>query len=286
MASLRSLVEGVLDHLYGHSAQLDNVAALTADMSSSDTSLTVDDASGMSAGLVEIDMELMRVRSVDLASNKIDLHPSGRGIRGSLAAAHKAGAEVRIQPIMPYASVVREVNAELQALYPRIVAVDTVDIESTGVATAYELPPDASMVLDVRWLDHDNEWQRIRKWELEADSSTRVLRVDAPSGTVRVLTGRRYRPLSSLDDSLSAAGAPDAVEDIIRMGAVLRLLPSMDIARLSVITAQAVNAGGGSPQPGAGIMVAREIKQQYLARIEQETASFRQLFPARCHITR
>lgn len=98
-ATLGSLVEGILDHLYGHSAQQDAVTSLSGALDATATSFTVDDADVLSAGLIEIDSELMRVKSVDLASNLVTLTPTGRGQRGSTASTHADGAEVRVAAI-------------------------------------------------------------------------------------------------------------------------------------------------------------------------------------------
>lgn len=289
-ATLGSLVEGILDHLYGHSAQQDAVTSLSGALDATATSFTVDDADVLSAGLIEIDSEIMRVKSVDLSSNLVTLTPTGRGQRGSTASTHADGAEVRVAPIMPYASVVREVNAELSALYPRIVNVDSTDLTASATTYAYDLPAEATMVLDVRFKPTgQDEWERVRKWEIEhtPDGVPQLFAwTSGTSGTIRVIYGKAFGSLSSLTDTLAAAGVPESCEDVVRMGVELRLLPSMDIARLSVISVPSADANDKPPQPGTGILVAREIKQQYQARLLQEIGSFRLRYPARVHLTR
>lgn len=289
-ATLGSMVEGILDHLYGHAAQQDSVTSLTAAIDASVTTFTVDDAGVMSAGLIEIGSEIMRVKVVDTSTNTVTLTPTGRGQRGSLASTHPVGAEVRVAPIMPYASVVREVNAEVAALYPRLVNVASTDLTASATTYSYALPADAAMVLDVRYRHTStDEWERVRKWEVEhTPGSAPSILVWAPatSGTIRVVYGKAFGELSTLADTLASAGVPASCEDVVRMGVMLRLLPTLDIARLSVISVPAADANDKSPQPGTGILVAREIKQQYNARLQQEIGSFRLQYPARLHVTR
>lgn len=293
-ATLGSVVEGILDHLYGHAAQQDAVTSITQPLNATDTSFTVDDPDALGSGLIEIDTEIMRVKNVDISSHTVNLVPTGRGQRGSTAATHAEGAEVRVSPIMPYHSVVREVNAEIQSLYPRICAVAYTEFPATTDYT-YELPADMNIVLDVRFKQPGGEWERLRTWEVEhganqTDFATgKTLKATPPTGsTVRVVYGKRFSEIQALTDTLASAGIPDAVnvEDVIRMGTLLRLLPSMDMARLSVIAVPSADANDKPPQPGTGILIARELKQQYASRLVQEIGAFRLEYPSRQHFTR
>lgn len=291
-ATLGSVVEGILDHLYGHAAQQDAVTYLTQSITATDLSFTVDDPDPLGAGLIEVDTELMRVKNVDLTSNTVNVMPTGRGRRGSTAAAHAEGAEIRVAPIVPYHSVVREVNAEIQSLYPRLCAVTSTEFTAT-IDYTYELPADTDIVLDVRYKEAGGEWERLKAWEVEHGqnvtdfASGKTLRMSPPvASTVRVIYGKRFEQVSALTDTLADAGVPESCEDVIRMGVMLRLLPTLDLARLSVISVPSADANDKPPSPGTGIMIARELKQQYVARLVQEVGAFRLQYPARVHLTR
>ena len=291
--SLGDLVEGILISLYGQTSQSDSTAALTSSLSATDLTFTVDDPTDLSAGLIEIDMELMRITEVDMSSATVTIAPTGRGRHGTEAAAHDVGAEVRVQPIIPYSSVIREVHAELSTLYPRISATCYHEFAATPVTGTYSLPSDAGLVLDVRYKDTLGEWQRVRDWEVEHgqntdDISTGIaLRLSAPqSTTIRVIYGRPFGRFDSLDDLLSDAGVPESLEDVIRLGAICRLLPTLDIARLSVTSTASSEANGRPPTPGSGVMVAREMRAAYRERLDQEIKTFRSYFPVRLHGTR
>lgn len=286
--TLGDLVEGILAHLYGQTSQSDSACALTAPMSDADLTFTVDDPSDISTGLVEIDTELLRIVSVDMASATVRVAPTGRGRRGSKAAAHALGAEVRVQPIIPYSSVVREVHAELASIYPRISAVCSTELSVNPAVTTYALPADCGIVLDVRYKDTRGEWQRVRDWEVEhGGAAGPVLRLPSiPGSTVRVIYGRPFGKLSSLADTLAAAGVPESLEDVIRYGVVCRLLPSLDVARLSVTATAGSDMNNRPPTPGTGVMVARELRAAYRERLDQEIKTFRSYFPVRLHRTR
>lgn len=286
--SLSSLVEGILAFLYGQTSQTDATAALVQDISATDLSFKVDDPTDFSAGYVEIDTELIRVISVDLSTSTITIAPRGRGHRGTTAAAHTAGAEIRIQPIVPYQSVIRDIQAELNSIYPKISAVSGYELTPGPSVHSYTLPTDAGLVLDVRYLDNTNEWQRVRDWEVEhGGAAGPVLRLPSiPGSTVRVIYGRPFGKLSSLADTLAAAGVPESLEDVIRYGVVCRLLPSLDVARLSVTATAGSDMNNRPPTPGTGVMVARELRAAYRERLDQEIKTFRSYFPVRLHNVR
>jgi hypothetical protein len=287
------MVEGILSALYGQTSQSDSATALAEPITAESLTFRVTDPTDISTGTVEIDSELLRIIEVDMSAATVTVAPTGRGRRGTKAVAHAAGAEVRVQPIIPYSSVVREIFAELSTIYPRISATCKVEFQASPSASTYQLPSDAGLVLDVRFKDSRGEWQRIREWEVEHGQNTDdmasgvALRLNAPGAcTVRVIYGRPFGRLDDLTDLLADAGVPESLEDVIRYGAVCRLLPTLDIARLSVTSTASSEANGRPPTPGTGVMVARELRAAYRERLDQEIKTFRSYFPIRLHHTR
>jgi len=291
--ALSELVEGILISLYGQTSQSDASTSLTQAINGTDLTFTVKDPDDLSRGLVEIDMELLRITDIDMSTSTVTVAPTGRGHRGTQATGHAVGAEVRMQPIIPYSSVVREIRSELATIYPRISATCYVEFQALPTVGTYELPSDVGVVLDVRYRDNRGEWQRVRGWEVEHGANTddissgKVLRLSAPAtATVRVIYGRPFGKLDELEDLLSDAGVPESLEDVIRLGVICRLLPTLDIARLSVTNTASSEANGRPPTPGTGVMVARELRAAYRERLEQEIKTFRSYFPIRLHQTR
>ena len=293
MLTLGVLIESVLATLYGQTAIQDRTTVLTQNISPLDLSFTVEDTSYIQAGLIEIDTELLRVRAVDESSKTIFLTNSGRGVRATFPANHFEGAEVRYQPVMTYSAVAREIQAELNNLYPLISWVDSYEFDATTNVGAFAVPADVGVILDVRYKDGHGEWQRARQWEIEYNQNADdfptgvALRVSIPLATrVRVVYGKPFGQLSNLGDPLASAGVPSSVEDILRLGALIRLLPSFDLARLSVISVPGHESANRQPQPNTGIMVGRELARQRSERIEAEVTEFRTKYPVRCHLTR
>ena len=293
--TLGSLIESVIGTLYGQTAVQDRTTMLTQDIGADETAFTVDDAAHMEQGLIEIDGELMRVQRIDKASNTVTLFATGRGARATTPAPHVSGAEVRMQPMMSYSAVAREIQAELNALYPQIQWVQSTEITSaSGLEVAYGIPADVGVILDVRYKDKLGNWQRINKWEIEYNQNADdfptgvALRVSAPrpNTQIRVIYGKPFGPLVNLTDTLADAGVPESVEDILRLGALIRLLPSFDLARISAITVPGHDAANRQPQPNTGVMVGRELTRQYQTRLNQEASNFRLAYPVRLHVTR
>lgn len=289
------LIEAVLAALYGADSIHDRTATLTQDITSADTTFTVDNARFVEAGFAEIDTELMRVARADPASNTVTLQANGRGSRATNAAPHSSGAEIRLQPLMSHSAVARELQAELNNLYPAISWVQTAEFTSTGGTTiAYGLPSDVGVILDVRYKDVWGNWQRVRGWEVEFNQNTTdfptgvALRaiLPIPSTLVRVVYGKPFGKLLNLTDTLAGAGVPASVEDVLRLGATIRLLPSFDMSRLTATTVPGNDAANRQPQPNGGILVARELTRQYQLRLVQESANFRAQYPVRVHLTR
>lgn len=292
--TLGSLAEGVLVSLYGQTAQTDASGTLANAITSSSLTLRVDpdEVRDISAGLIEVDTELMRVSKVD-EDGTITIHPRGRGVRGTLATSHDVGSEVRMSPIVPYSSVIREINAELRSIYPRISATCYTEFDANATDYVYALPADAGLVLNVQYRDPSGNWQRVRGWEIEHGQNVN----DFPSGIalrialahvakVRVIYGKPFGSLTNLAAALGDAGIPDSLEDVIRTGAICRILPSLDISRLSVSSTSSSEANSRPPTPGTGVMVRRELKAEYRERLDAEVRTFRSYFPARPHLTR
>lgn len=292
--NLMELIEKVRSFGAGLGVKEDTVAYLASDITANATTFSVDDASKFSAGWLEIDLEMIRIKSVDLQANTITLAPAGRGYRGTVAAQHSAGAEVLFKPIMARSVVAREINREIAGLYPTLAGIDTLDI-TTGSPTvmAYGIPADADAVVDVRRKDPLGNWVRVRSWETEFSVNTDdfptgaavVLGEPLPLGTaVQVVFSRRPRLLTGLNDAFSGTGLPDGAADVVELGAIVRLLPAFDIGRLSNLTvseneAQSLRLQGTS----GGSITTRELKAQYAARLDAEQRAFAKKYPPRLH---
>jgi hypothetical protein len=289
--SFSDLVEEILSEIQGYTASPDQITSLTADITSGATTFQVDDASGLSAGLVEVGEELMWVRSVDDTSGTVQTIPAGRGWRGTPATAHAAGTVVSVSPAVPRSAVIRAINNTIRSLYPAIYAIATTEFVYTDYTKlGWDIPAEAESVIDVRFKDPLGNWQTVKHWSVEnsmdlTDHTTgTVLRLaGVPSGyTVQVVYGRRPAVLTSLTQDWTDTGLTGGARDLLTLGSIARLLPALDVSRLSVTYAAADEMD--QPRPlGSALSIAKQYKADYLARLAEERDALNRRYPARWH---
>jgi len=298
VGNLGQIVEFVKHSLAGFDASKDSVAALASPITSTSLTVPIDDTDvqrGASRGIAEIDMEIVRVSGVDRDAGALVLYPFGRGYRGTTAAAHSAGVEVRLNPEWPASTVAREVNGVLTEIYPRLYAVSTHETVVPSDLGAIDVPEEAVGIIAVYIEDRlrDDQWVRLDTWRFQRDSSDigRPLRIGGHQtigDAVRVVYA--HRPgLFNLEGGLSqdfetVTGLNPGVEDLIRLGVATRMAPFIDVARLPFVVTEAKADAGARPATG-GASAARLLYSMFQARLEQEVAALHRDHPIRLHFT-
>lgn len=285
--TLDALVDEVLN---GFGLMAGPVAFLVQDVTESATTFVLSPGQTPSVGTaMEVDHELVLVASVDQQSGVVTTTTRGRGYRGSPATSHEAGALVACAPAIPRWTVIRAINAEIDSLYPAVMAVSALDSEVYDGVVPLDSVTDA--VLDVRTLDSDGvTWERVRKWETEsalplslAASGRAVIVPAVPDGTaVQVVVGSRPSLLTSADDDFVESGLPEQLSSLVVLGAALRILPPLDAYRLTMARV----GNQEQAQLGPASLLAREWSRSYAERRDAATRDFRRLYPARTHFTR
>lgn len=292
MTTRDDLVDEVVSNLEGFTVAPGQSTHLTADVSASDLSLPVADASQVSAGILEVGDELVWCTSSDASSSQAAVPPYGRGYRGSTAAAHLSGTQVRMAPAWPRHVVAREINNAIDGVYPLLFAVrEAPAIQVDGVTYQFDLPSDAERVVDVRYMFTSvTGWQRARAWELEhkAPSSFaggRFLSIyggPPPGSTVQVVyLARPARLVNGSDDFAAVSGLSDQCKDVIVLAAMARMARFMDLARLP--NRDDVN---DNRTVGAATDVANDLFRQYQTRLLEEQSALSARFPVRPHKVR
>lgn len=298
MGTLGQIVESVRHSLSGFDANKESVLELTSSVSASAKELPIDDGSAMggaSRGVAEVNMELVRVKSLDATTPALVLYSFGRGYRGTPAVAHPAGSEVRVNPAWPASSVAAEVNGVLNEVYPRVYGVRYHETAFPARGGAIDLPADATGVVAVYVNDprRDDEWVREDRWSFQPDSSDvgRALRVGGrynASDRLRIVYS--VRPgLFDLSGSLSqdfetVTGLDSRVQDLVRLGVAARMAPFVDVAKLPFLGA-AARGDGELRGPTTGSTVARLLYSMFQARVDQEAAVLNKEHPIRLHFT-
>lgn len=292
--TLEDLVQEVLLKLHGYAAGEDQITALSQDLSADSLTLQVEDVNEISRGTVEVGNELIRVQSVDRVSGTVTILPRGRGFRGSEVANHEAGDTVTMAPLAPRLAVVNAINDSIVSLYPDLFGVATVEFTVDKAATVtWPLPVEAESALSVRYRDSDGNWQRVRQWEVE----NRLPDADFPSGkgirvtsvplgqTVQVVFSKAPTPLRRLVDSLSSTGLLPGWRDIVVLGAQYRIIPSLDVGRLSIRSVAADQLDQPN-QLGSAVQLAKTIQAEYDRRVKQERFALLNRYPAPVHFVR
>lgn len=291
------LVKAVQATLHSQTADQEEQCALVTAVNSSVLQLTVDDASQISRGLIEIDDELVWVKTVDTTANVLTVSAFGRGYRETTAASHAQNALVINSPRYPRQAIRNAINETLQALYPDVYAVKKSET-NTAVATTvtYGLPADVGWIVSVSWqsVGPSQRWVPVRRWSFDAVADTTAFSggksidihdIMVPGRTIKVVYAAE--PTSPVNDSdtLVSLGFMESHRDLVILGAAAKLLMYADAARLQTGSVESADRSQFVPS-GAGMAAGRGLYQLFQMRKAEETAALQRLYPPAVHLTR
>jgi hypothetical protein len=277
------MVEDTASEVSSYVRNQESITVLTQAVNDSELTLTVDDASAISRGLAEIGDELIYVKSVNTTAGTITVIPGGRGWRGTTATSHGVNTVLRNNPTFPRAQIRRALNDTIRGIDLR--AIDSHEFEFDGTQYAYALPTNFQDVTGVAWDAPDTTeiWPLIKRFRLDrnfrvsGDSSTMrtaivLLESPMPGRTVRVQYAKFPTALSSDgDDFVSVTGLPASAEDVIRLGAMWRLVSTIDPGKVVAMTPSADLVDSPVPS-GESTTVARYLYQLFTVRLAEERA--------------
>lgn len=280
MTTFADLVVDVQDHLYSHGQIRDGVTALDGALTDSATSFAVDDGAVVRKGFVEIDDEIIEVRSSSSAG-AVEAFAWGRGERGTTAVAHADGSKVTVNPLYPKVRIKRAINEVVRSLYPDLFAVTTVEnIAYTPGQVAYALPAACQRVIAVSYrLPGSSDYyvpvtryKMLRNVDTATWTTGRVIEVyqGVPSGVdLRVVYAGEFTEFADDADTMADAGLAEAWTDIVRYGVLYRLLVAGEGQRLQMQSAEA-SARSGSAQPFQALSVSKHYLNLFTARVQEE----------------
>lgn len=285
-----AFVDSVLLFLSGYTLNQDKSTHLTSALTADGLVMQVQDGSAVTVGICEIDDELVWIQSVDPNAGSATIAPYGRSYAGSGASAHSVNARVTSTPLYPRYVVKQAVNEAILSTYPTLFRVgDTTFTYQAGIGT-YSLPAEADRVLSVsyRTLTPDRTWVPSRSYRYSKNPDGVTLSLyDTPysGGTVHVSYAAAPKRLLDTDTDFTACGLPSSCEDLIRLGAAMRLLTFSDTPNISLGTAEADFAAANQGQVGGGTSVSRFMLQMYQLRLQEEARSLQEKNPVRSHYT-
>jgi len=242
MSTASALLDRVNRQLLSGTIEERNKLATT--VSSSDTSFVMSyDLGGLRAGTVfEVDSELIYIWEAVSGSKTVTVE---RGYMGTTAATHTAGAVITLNPRFPKAQMLEALNQDIDDLSSplnglfRIVSTDLNyngsdrQIDLTGATSVLDL-------IDVRLRYLDSDYPVIRMTRLQRDLPTTdfasgfaiVFDESVMAGSLRVRYKAPFSRVSTISDSIqSVANIPTAMEDILELGVMSRVLSVREVKR-------------------------------------------------------
>ena len=283
MATLNQLTEQTIAEINSYVKNQESVTIITSEISSSAVTISVDDVTSLSKGIVEIDDELLYAKKAIAASGTIQIlgtegNPVGRGWRGTTRTSHPSGSVVRNNPIFPRTQVKRAILETIKGMNFPCIASHTFTFN--GSDYSYILPDATEDIVGISWdvPDSTGVWQLIKRYRVDKnyyDTATSSIKqalilneAPMPGRTVNVQYTKFPTTITD-NQELTVSGLPSSCEDVVRLGAMYRLLSTVDPGKVTATTVSA-DALDQPVQAGASTNAAKYIFQLYTVRLQEE----------------
>ncbi|MFF4019990.1 hypothetical protein [Streptomyces sp. NPDC001843] len=285
MTTFDQLVKQVRQQLLGFALNQESVSELSVSMTAGDTTFTCDASTvtNLSRGLVEIDDELILVKTFDQTSGVVSVMglTNGRGYEGTTAASHSAHTLVTSNPAFPRARIKEAINQTITTLYPELVVFSSTEITKLAPQVEYELPSDCSDVWYVtgQLIGPSKVAQPLPNWRYNPKARTanfpsgksiQILDYVTAGQAVKVVYAKPPTQLANNSDDFAATtGYPDRYTDLVVYGTCMRLLPALESARLQQQSVEATERAPLVPPASAAKAMAM-YAQLYQQRLAEE----------------
>lgn len=266
MTTLEALCQRVRSQLVGFTRDQQQMSELASPMTSVDTTLTLDTntARNISRGLIEIDSELILIKSLDATTNVASVLglTNGRGQGGSVAAAHSTNALVTMSPMVPKVRIIEAVNQTILAMYPTIPIFAITEISKLAPVFEYEMPAAAqdiwyivSDTVGPSQVHYPSPRYRFNPKAATSDfpsgKSVQLLDFVTPGRAIRIVYVIAPTALSALTDELTVSGFEDRMAETVVWGACARLVPAYESGRLQQQTIEGTERANLVPASAA-----------------------------------
>lgn len=286
-----SIVDEVTDVWRSYVREQAQVTSLTAPLDGVSLTLTVADPTKIAVGLIQVDDELMQVRSIDRANSLILLEAWGRGQSSSLATTHATGAKLTSTPTTPRVRVRDILSDVMQEIFPQLFPVAEVTLNTTPAVVRYALPADAYHVLTVSHMPPGPSltWIPVKRWRQNKTPTTVELEVHSyttpGAGRVRVHYVRTPPPELAFTDDLAIMGYPQSTRGVMVLGAAARLAAFTETSRIQTGSVESAARSADVPA-GASMGLSRYLYQLFRQRLDEEIANQQLRYPIVTHFTR
>ena len=242
MSTVATVIDRTVRQLMSGTVEERNktVSAIAA----TDTSITfLYDLGGMRpGGVIQIDAELMYIWELSSGSKSITVE---RGWNGTTATTHATASVAIVDPKFPRAQILEAVNAEIDDLSSPmngLFQVKTLELDYNGVWSMINLPTTDKIIelvsVSLRYLATD--YPKIRRCRLIRDlpnddfNAGYGIRFDEQvrAGRMIVVYKAPFTNVTSEAQNLqNIAGFPTTAEDILMMGAQIRLVAPREVKR-------------------------------------------------------
>lgn len=286
-----AVVDEVIDTWRSYVREQNPVTATSGTFDADDLSFTVDDASRVTVGLIQVGDEMVQVRSVDRTTSTVTLEAWGRGQMASTAVSHSIGSKVTSAPTVPRVRVRDALSDVMQEVFPGLFAVDEVLLTATPALVRYSLPADAYHVLTVSYLPPGPSlsWIPIKRWRQNKTPSSLELeilsRVTPGADRVRVFYIKEPPGELVMSDDLETLGYPTSIRGVLVLGATARLAAFTETSRVQTGSVESAARAEAVPA-GSSMNLSRYLYQLFRQRLDDESANLRLRYPIVSHFTR
>jgi hypothetical protein len=303
---LNQLADEVTMKLSGYTLQQDRSTylkeAITTLTSSSASPLIIKLGStdSVGKGTIEIDEELFWVDSFDRVANTATIAPYGRGYLGTAPATHALDTKVTISPTFPRFAIKKAINDTIQAIGSQMFSQKSTTFTFNIPQNTYGFNNlNIKNIISIMWqsVGPTKEWIPVRRYTFDtyADATTwgtgaQTITINdfiTPGRTVKIVYGTDGAMLDGTENQTfeEITGYQNTVQDVVVLGAMWRLLTSLDPARASMNSPQADETDSKRPYGSSGTAV-KQIYALYQQRLQEEVLEQQRHFPVRVHYAR
>lgn len=243
MATVGTVVDRCLRQLLSGTVEERNKVVSSVSVSATTLNLSYDLGGIRSGVAIQIDSEMMYVWDVDPGAKTATVE---RAYNGTAAAVHAAGSIVTVNPKFPRAQVLEAINAELDDLSSPmngLYQIKTLDVDYNGTYAMLTLPTIDNVIdlvsVSLRYIATDYPILRrvrlIRDLPTDDFNSGYALKFDEQiqrPGRIHVVYKTPFNNVTSDTQNVqNIAGLPSSCEDILMMGAQIRLVSPREIKR-------------------------------------------------------